>query len=33
MFDITSVSLDQGLQPTARGPNPGHEDILSIMKK
>jgi len=29
MFNITRVSLDQGLLTTARGPNPDHEDISS----
>jgi len=33
MFNITSVSIDQGLLTTARWLNPAHEHILSIMKK
>jgi len=29
MYNITCVSLDQGLQTTARGPNPVRQDISS----
>jgi len=29
MYDITGVSLDQGLQTMARGPNPARLDISS----
>ena len=29
MYNITDVRLDQGLQTTARGPNPACKDISS----
>jgi len=29
MYNITGVSVDQGLQTTARGPNPARQDNSS----
>jgi len=33
MYNITGVSLDQGLQTTARAPNPACQDISSGSRK
>jgi len=29
MYNITGVSVDQGVQTTVRGPNPARQDISS----